>query len=146
MTFWHWLKPRLGPSLLIAAGLVLLAWLGTRAAEPTPPTATEYGVVVLLSSALNIAGGASFARIGRVEPTHARSAVRRLLGIGMDLAVSQQLWRDEDPDSRRDALLASMSGRLSSAIQDWEDVHPDALQEVLDQAHATEPRGGEIYE
>lgn len=69
------------------------------------------------------------------------------------MGVAQQLLKDEalaDPEwpvERRgaslevvSAMLVSMSGHMKHAIQDWEDIHKDALEEVLQQDRAIDER------
>jgi len=45
--------------------------------------------LVLLTALFNILGGNAFGRIGRADPKHARSAVRRLVSIGLALGAAQ---------------------------------------------------------
>jgi hypothetical protein len=101
-------------------------------------------LVILASSVLNIAGGSGFSRIGRADPTHARSAVRRLLGVGRQIEEARSKLDDGLPPGSTDlevrqaasiaaALLRAIQTQLLSAIADWNDVHQAALREVLEQ-------------
>jgi hypothetical protein len=142
-THWHLVHG----VLLALAGLAVAAWAALRGADTgEPPTATETVALVVLAAVLQISGGAFFARRGRVEPEVARSAVRRIFSAG--LAVQQ--LREEcvvaeeanDVASYRRAVvrtsstLAFVTRQLEDAISDWNDVHLDALAEVLEQQEA----------
>lgn len=101
-TAWRWLRPRVLPALLLLGGLTLAILLAYRSQQPVPLTATEAAFLTLSASALNIAAGIGFARIGRADPTLARSAVRRLLNIGngigaclRHLSVATELSNEE---------------------------------------------------
>jgi len=86
----RWLRPRLVPALLILSGVGIAALIAYRSGQDEPPSAAESAFLVLASSALSIAGAAMFARIGRADPRHARSAVRRLISIGRDAGLATQ--------------------------------------------------------
>jgi len=88
----------------------------------------------------DVLGGIGFARIGKADPSHARSAVRRLYTVGVSLVVASDSLKEalESADQRqaiqRGYVLVSQietaHEHLLNAIQDWEDVHPEALSEV----------------
>jgi hypothetical protein len=134
------------PSLLIAFGIGVAALLAYRGSQPSTPTSTEAAFLVLASSALNIAGAALLARIGRADPRHARSALRRLLSVGRDAgkatAELQLAIESEDAEHLRltaasvHAHLESVQLHLSDAMLDWNDVHREALREVVREAGA----------
>ncbi len=100
------------------------------------------------SAALNIAGGAYFGRIGRVQPGHARSAVRRLLRLGGQLESTRNDLIDSMTELSHQsgsplvaakpsiARMADFVGTIQDAIADWQDVHPEALRSVLESHEA----------
>lgn len=137
-TAFRWIGARVGATMLVVAGVSILVWTAYRSPQPSP---SEMALLALFASAFNVWGGAQFAKIGKADPKHARSAVRRLLSIGQTLnlaggslqeAISQQ-------DDFRIAVDARILVRqvdaaqlqLFDAIGDWDDVHPEALREVL---------------
>lgn len=98
-------------------------------------------LLALLASAFNTWGGAQFAKIGKADPNHARSAVRRLYTLGQALSVATDSVRDSVQGDEADRLaetaqvlvsqVDSAQLHLLDAIGDWSDVHPEALREVL---------------
>jgi hypothetical protein len=139
--FFGWVKPRTIPAGLILLGVMVLAWSAFLRTQSTPLSATEAVLLVVLSSFFNIFGGAAFGRIGRADPKHARSSVRRLLTIGRTLTISEDrlTYAIQSGDPSRinaEASSAAMELRLlrehlADAIRDWNDVHPEALREVI---------------
>lgn len=98
--------------------------------------------MVVVSSVLNVLGGTAFGRIGRVQPGHARSAVRRLLRVGRQvrtgrLDIEDSVSSGQAADLRAallrlDVRLDDLEGVLKDAIADWNDVHGEALRKVLE--------------
>jgi len=118
----------------------MLIWIVFRAADQTGtvPSAAEYGIVVFFSSVLNILGGAGFTRIGHANPSHARSAVRRLITIGQNINQARAILGEQsvigdgsDHLGAAAAILQATEPHLENAISDWNEVHPEALSEVL---------------
>jgi hypothetical protein len=140
---WAWLGPRWLPAVLVIAGIAGAAWIGYRSRSSTPPTATEASLLVVISGTLNIAGAALFAKVGRADPRHARSAVRRLLSVGQTLAVAHEELAQTSPMGKPelqtvaqvvDAHILDATREIRSAIEDWNDIHGEALREVLEAA------------
>jgi hypothetical protein len=133
-----WLAPRWLPGLLVCVGLALAAWIGARSNDPKPPSFSETAVITLASSALSIAGGAAYGRIGRIEPGHARSAVRRLFRLGRDVrgmraeAIACEPFKSEEMLAHVISRLEGIEGVVVDAIADWNDVHPEALTQVME--------------
>lgn len=134
----RWLKPRIIPTMLVIAGVLMLIWIVVRADDITPPSAQDYGLVVFFASAFNIAGGYTYSRIGRANPSHARSAVRRLISVVGNITDARQVLIS-DSDAGTDvrvgiaaAWLAATTPHLENAIEDWIEVHPEALEEVME--------------
>jgi hypothetical protein len=129
---------------MVAAGVALSIWTAAQSSKTKPPTFAEVAVLLAGSAALNIAGGAYFGRIGRVQPGHARSAVRRLLRLGGQLASTRtdlihSMTEISDGSglplaaaSSSIARMADLAGTIQDAIADWQDVHPEALRSVLE--------------
>jgi hypothetical protein len=142
---WKWLAPRVLPAILIALGIAIGGWITAKSSTKTPPNFGEAAVLVVAAAALNLLGGALLGRIGRVQPGHARSAVRRLLRAGrsvrgarfeiteaIDSRDAMQMFTSL---ARTDARLEDLEGVLADSIADWNDVHPEALRSVME----TEP-------
>lgn len=73
-----------------------------------------------------------------MTPTHARSAVRRLLTLGRTVGAARVRLSDlDDGRGARSAAeiaaaeLVAVQSQIFNAIEDWNDVHPEALREVL---------------
>lgn len=146
---WKWLRPRAIPGLLLIGGVALAVVVAYRSQQEVPPTRTEAAFLVLSSSALNFAAGIGFSRIGRADPTLARSAVRRLLNIGNGIGACLRDLAEVTgkPESDGNTSAQVSVGRLEqiapdvvAAIQDWNEVHPEALREVLEEVTALEER------
>ena len=146
---WKWLRPRAVPGLLLLGGVALAIVVAYRSQQKVPPTATEAAFLVLSSSALNFAAGIGFSRIGRADPTLARSAVRRLMNIGKGIGACLRDLSEVSggPESDGNTSVQVSVGRLEQmapdvvdAIQDWNEVHPEALREVLEDVTALEER------
>lgn len=137
-TAYQWLTARAGATMLVAAGVGILVWTAFRSPQPNP---SEMALLALFASAFNVWGGAQFAKIGKADPKHARSAVRRLLSIGQALnlaaaSLQEAISQQDEPRIAVDApILVSQAEavqlQLFDAIGDWDDVHPEALREVL---------------
>jgi hypothetical protein len=138
---WAWWRPRVIPLTLFVVGVGLAVFTAYRAQQPAPLTAAEAAFLTLASSFISIAAGATFARIGRADPTLARSAVRRLLNIGQAINDCTEQLGDKthggDAASIREAAISCearmgmLRREVSAAVQDWNEVHPEALVEVL---------------
>lgn len=139
---WAWLRPRVLPTLLVLLGVGALAWISVRATDPVPPSAPEQAILVLVSSALNISGGALYARIGRAYPQHARTALRNLRTVGrtVSLAINEIDFEIEAatkdvpmPSRIVRAYLETVKLHLADSMQAWNEVHPEALRQLMDE-------------
>lgn len=151
-TFWDWAwrhRRYLLAALVLAVGVGFAVFTGLRAAQTEDPASGgELGLYLLITSALQVAGGIILGRVGRVEATHARSAVRRLGSVGQTVSALQvhvdEAHNAGDAPSVRRALihvetgLESMSGHLYDAVRDWQDVHPEAVRDVVAEAEVDE--------
>lgn len=141
---WLWLRPRIGAGLIIAGGVVATVWLAIRAQDTEEQLGgSEAAYLALISSVLNVGGATLLARLGRADPSHARSAVRRLLDI---IRMVQSAGQDLDKASRNanvgnvvgvvaaQRAIVSIQVQLGTAVKDWNDVHPEALREIVDES------------
>jgi hypothetical protein len=86
-------------------------------------------------------GAWAFSRIGTVSPEHARSSVRRLVTIARTLTARYQTittvlegTNDRAKITEASIITAEVSTAIlgiTDAINDWNEVHPEALAEVL---------------
>ncbi len=83
----QWLRARAGAITLVLAGIGILVWTAYRSPQPSP---NEMAMLALLAAVFNVWGGAEFAKIGRADPKHARSAVRRINNIGRNLQLRRR--------------------------------------------------------
>ena len=142
---YRWITARLGATMLIVAGVGILVWTAFRSPQPTPG---EMALLALFASFFNIWGGAQFASIGKADAKHARSAVRRLYTVGRSLhAASGDLRTSLSSDDHQTVVecarvllsqVDSAEAHLFDAIGDWDDVHREALREVLQAQAAVE--------
>jgi hypothetical protein len=128
---------------MLATGSIGFAvFLGYRSQSDKPPSSSEAAFLVLAASLLGIASTGLFTKVGRADPSHAKSAVRRLLSTGQSLEVAvheldraladdtQPVLHDSVVSAR--AQLRTIQRPLVDAIQDWNDIHREALAEVLE--------------
>lgn len=153
----HWprYRYRVYGALLVLAGAAVVVVEAIRSSSPRhPATGIEIAVLVALGGVLQIAGGATFGRGWRVEPTKARSAVRNLRSVGQQAAemravLDAALVSNSAPEIRKAAViceygLAALTPSVENAMRDWNDVHPEMLQMVLDEAAPSgDPLGGQ---
>jgi len=123
----------------VGVGLtVVLAFLSQ---EKEPPTAGTAAFFVFASALSTLAAATLYSRIGRADPRHARSAVRRLVTTGTELAIVVEELEAarvaNNIQALRAAVLAS-TGRLHAsqlnlldAIRDWEEFHREALRGLV---------------
>lgn len=138
--FYRSQRPRIVGTLSVVIGLGLTTYIGVVGTSTTPPTGDELAAVLFLAAIFQILGGASFGRVGYVNEQKAKSAVRSLVVIGNQIAGLSSDLRlglalgDETLRSRAEVAAAQLQliGVLvENSVQDWNDVHPEALIEVL---------------
>lgn len=135
-------KIKLGGGGLVLFSVLITIWLGLRSASPKPPSGSESAVLVIFSAALQIAGGATFASVGRADPGHAQSAVRRLIRVGTRAKESEGLVQhaiEFGNSTAQKRALGQVSVSLSviqedamDAIADWNYFHTEALKELVE--------------
>jgi hypothetical protein len=134
-------RARLAGAILATLGVGVGVWAAYHTGGNKPLSGGEAAALVLVAATLNIAGGIAFGRVGRAQPQHARSAVRQLLALGRTLRraterLQQCLASDDDTEIRIAAEVVSESIssceiQVRNAISDWNEVHRDALREVV---------------
>lgn len=138
---WAWIQRRAVGLILIVTSILAVGYLAWRSTQPTPLPAAEAGIFSLIAGATNILGAFAFSRIGAASPQHARSSVRRLRTLARILAtrydtMNTVLAAGKDRASVVQAQImtaevgAAVLG-LTDAINDWNEVHAEALAEVL---------------
>jgi hypothetical protein len=138
----RWLRTK-GPGVALLVGsLVLTAILARMSSSTQPPSTLESWLLACAAAALQIAAGFSFGRVGRADPSHARSSVRQLQVLGGTAAEARELAEDafdeaKENDSYR-VVLGQLSVHLSSiedhatlAVEDWRDFHADVIEDLL---------------
>lgn len=144
-------RARLVGGLLIVASVAVTIWLGVRSTSKAPPTPSENAVLVILAGVLQIGGGATIAKVGRADPSHARSSVRRLLQIARRTSEARKQVEaayDEQAHVKSRPLLGQVSVHLSYiedaavlAVEDWTEFHRDALRDIVEAEAGTEGQG-----
>lgn len=139
-TWWGWVVPRIAPSLFVLVGITILLWTAGRATSTTtPPSGTEAVALALLSSILQITGGTLFGKVGRTDANHARSEVRRLMTIGGSIRqVRILLQSDTNHSFAAEQQLDLVTMQIQDSILGWNDVHKEALEELVKQTKTPE--------
>ena len=92
VAFVRWARPRAPWAVTIAAGVAVTVFLAVRSTGKSPPSDAENAALIAIAAGLNIIGASGLTRIGRADPRHARSAVRRLISVGTTVATAQERW------------------------------------------------------
>lgn len=126
---------------LIGLSIVITVYLAARGSSQRPPSPAEAAALTILAGAFQILGAASISKQGRADPGHARSAVRRLLGIGIKAQkaelLAQSAYEKGNASIRREGLgqvsvaLSYIQEETAAAIEDWNHIHADALRDLL---------------
>jgi Co/Zn/Cd efflux system component len=140
---WRWLWPhRLAGFFLALINLGAVAYLAYKSTQPAAPPSVEQVVAITLIAFLaNVISAFAFSRIGHVNADFARSSVRRLVTIARELrnrheamAAAIQGGTDRVILIEARVMHASVEGAihgLTDAVEDWNEVHREALREVL---------------
>lgn len=118
-----------------------MVYLAYQSVQPKPQTVTDAVVFAVLAALANVFAAFAFASVGAVTPTHARSAVARLLRIARTLTtrytkMTEELETGTDRAVAVEARVMTAEVltailTLNDAITDWNEVHGEALTEVL---------------
>lgn len=126
-------------SVLLAASIVVTVLLGVLSGAEKQPSRSTSALLVIVASGFQLASVLLFSGIGRADPSLARAAVRRLIGMGLRARAARQ-FAESSFASGNAAELRSGVGRLSvdlswleeglvEAAEDWQEFHADALKE-----------------
>src|SRR5437016_50335 len=131
-----WARRRWPGLALTLIGLGLVGYLAYASAQPTRQAPTDAALVAILAALANVLAAFAFARVGTVTPSHARSAVARLLRVARTLttrytrmteAIQNGTDRAVATEARvmnAEVLTAILT--LDDAISDWNEVHGEA--------------------
>ena len=154
--FRRWLGKQAIP-LLIVAGAIALAVVMVNVSAERDLSTLELILWQVLSLLLGLGGSYWFGRntardsARDVIRPHARSAVRSLLGLRDSLRVlSHRIedYQDEDADYRLEVIQAIVEEQMpvsDSAIEDWRDITPEDVAEIIRWWENEEERGKYDY-
>lgn len=140
--FRRWLSKQAIP-LLIIAGAIALAVAMVNVSATRPLSTLELVLWQVVSLLLGLYGSYRFGKNAAKDSArdvirpHARSAVRSLLGLRDSLrALSHRIedYRDEEADYRLDVIQAIVEEQMpvsDSAIEDWRDITPEDVAEII---------------
>ncbi len=144
LRLWNWYRrqrSRVDGVVILAIGIGVLVWAGLLSSSTHPPSTAELGVLLTAAAVLQVWAGATFGRTGHVDPEKAKSAVRRLVTLGLTTQSLQveleSAVTSEDPSQQRecviraDEALSAFGFHLTDAIADWTDIHAEALAETI---------------
>ena len=154
--FRRWLSKQAIP-LLIVAGAVALAVVMVNVSAERELSTLELILWQVVSLLLGLSGSYWFGRNAARDSArdvirpHARSAVRSLLGLRDSLrALSHRIedYQDEDADYRLEIIQAIVEEQMpvsDSAIEDWRDITPEDVVEIIRWWENEEERGKYDY-
>ena len=154
--FRRWLSKQAIP-LLIVAGAIALAVVMVNVSATRPLSTLELALWQVVSLLLGLSGSYWFGRNAARDSArdvirpHARSAVRSLLGLRDSLrALSHRIedYQDEDADYRLEVIQAIVEEQMpvsDSAIEDWRDITPEDVAEIIRWWENEEERGKYDY-
>lgn len=140
--FRRWLSKQAIP-LLIIAGAIALAVTMVNVSATRPLSTLELVLWQVVSLLLGLYGSYRFGKNAARDSArdvirpHARSAVRSLLGLRDSLrALSHRIedYQDEEADYRLDVIQAIVEEQMpvsDSAIEDWRDITPEDVAEII---------------
>lgn len=139
---WRWLSKQ-GVPLLIIAGAIALAVAMVNVSATRPLSTLELMLWQVVSLALGLWGSYWFGRNAAKDSArdvirpHARSAVRSLLGLRDSLYRLSYRIEDcqyEDGTPELDIIQAIVEEQIpisDSAIEDWRDITPEDVAEII---------------
>lgn len=142
---WPWSPRQTLGGVLLALGIaipILLAYLGSRS---QPPSAAWQGFLAFAAAVFQIAAALVFTRIGVVDPSHPRGAMRRLELLRQRSAIARSVADRlaDSPEMKladRRALLGELGVWMSvfqdevvQAMEDWSAAMPHALDLTADE-------------
>ena len=140
--FRRWLSKQAIP-LLIVAGAIALAVVMVNVSAERDLSTLELILWQVVSLLLGLSGSYWFGRNAARDSArdvirpHARSAVRSLLGLRDSLrALIHRIedYQDEDADYRLEVIQAIVEEQMpvsDSAIEDWRDITPEDVAEII---------------
>ena len=143
--------------LIIVVGAVALAVAMVVVSAIRPLSTLELILWQVVSLLLGLSGSYWFGRNAARDSArdvirpHARSAVRSLLGLRDSLrALSHRIedYQDEDEDYRLEVIQAIVEEQMpvsDSAIEDWRDITPEDVAEIIRWWENEEERGKYDY-
>ena len=150
--FRRWLSKQAIPLLTVAGAIVLAVVMVNVSAERDLST-LELALWQVVSLLLGLGGSYWFGRNAARDSArdvirpHARSAVRSLLGLRDSLrALSHRIedYQDEGADYRLEVIQAIVEEQMpvsDSAIEDWRDITPEDVAEIIRWWENEEERG-----
>ena len=154
--FRRWLSKQAIP-LLIVAGAIALAVVMVNVSAERELSTLELILWQVVSLLLGLSGSYWFGRNAARDSArdvirpHARSAVRSLLALRDSLrALSHRIedYQDEDADYRLEVIQAIVEEQMpvsDSAIEDWRDITPEDVAEIIRWWENEEERGKYDY-
>ena len=129
--------------VLTGLGIGAVVVLALRSTSKAPLAASEAGLLTVVAAIMNVLAAMAFSRIGVVAPQHARGSVRRLLTSAQLIGDRITALESAPSSSPEAALLVSSTVpvlqatlyQIKDSINDWGEVHGEALAEVLRQAN-----------
>lgn len=126
---------------LLAIGVALTVAIAVLGSSSKPASASTQALLTLMAALAQVGAALTFARIGRADPTLARSAVSRLIRLARRAIEGRQLADGLAVHDAVPAELRAAAGRLSvhlsyleegfvESVEDWRSFHPATVKNV----------------
>jgi predicted alpha/beta-fold hydrolase len=126
---------------LFLGGFALTIWLGVSGASTRPLTGERAALLVVLAGFFQLGGASLLHKVGKAEPSLARTAVRALLRQARRAQQAEQVAQsafETGSAAERTQALGAVSVHLSylaegavESIAHWQEFHSQALEAVL---------------
>lgn len=129
------------PFLLIAVGFAFTIALGVLNGNEKQPGRSTSALLVVVGGIFQLAGAATFNKVGKADPTLASSSVRRLRRLGGRAGEARKLSEDAFESGGNATSLRQTMGVLSvklsfiedglvDQIEDWRLFHEETVREL----------------
>lgn len=127
-------------SLALLFAFLFAGYLGIAQGAEKPPTQSTNVLLIVLTGVFQLAGYVFFDGIGKADPGLARSAVRRLIALGVQTHAARKIAEANEYErdggelraavGKISAMLSAVEEGLVDSVKDWQEFRDEALREL----------------